>query len=354
MNQPLSRRAALTTIAAGTLTTLGACSRRDPASGEVVLYSSVDDFVLRDVVRAFEAASTVRVRLLGDTEATKTTGLVERLVAERSRPRADVWWSSEPFGTIRLTAMGVFEPTEIAAPPIDDPALAGRLSAPDRSWHGLALRARVIAVRAGRFESAPPPDRLRDLSAPSLRARVGIARPRFGTTRGHMAAIAAQHGEHALRDWLLALRENGLRVYDGNSTVVRAIAEGELDAGLTDTDDAWAARRNQWPVEAVFEKPDPSPPASGLPSPGPMLIPNTVALVRNGPNPANARRLLEFLLAGPAEEILALSDSHNIPVRHGSFPGLEPYRIPNGWLPDLHAVAEADAPAMAVCDEVLG
>jgi iron(III) transport system substrate-binding protein len=71
-----------------------ACSRQPPPGGEVVLYSSVDDFLLREVVAAFEAESGVRVRLVGDTEATKTTGLVERLLAERGRPREDVWWSS--------------------------------------------------------------------------------------------------------------------------------------------------------------------------------------------------------------------------------------------------------------------
>jgi iron(III) transport system substrate-binding protein len=212
----------------------------------------------------------------------------------------------------------------------------------------------VIAIRSGRFDAAAAPRRLRDLTSERFRARVGIARPRFGTTRGHMAAIAAEHGDGALREWLLAMRGNGLRIYDGNSVVVRAIAEGEIDAALTDTDDVWSARRNEWPVEAVFEEADAAPPPAGLPSRGPMLIPNTVALVRNGPNHANGRRLLEYLLAGPAEEILALSDSHNIPVRHGPFPDLEPYQIPGGWLPDLQPVARADAEAMAVCDEVLG
>ncbi len=350
-----TRREAVAVIAGGALAGLlgsASCGRR--AGGEVVLYSSVDDFVLREVVSAFETASGVRVRLLGDTEATKTTGLVERLVAERANPRADVWWSSEPFGTIRLAGMGLFEPTTLELAPLNDPVLEGRLSSPEGLWHGLALRARVLALREGRFEADAMPSRLRDLTHERFRARVGMARPRFGTTRGHMGAIVATHGEDALRAWLGAMRANGLRIYDGNSTVVRAVADAEIDACLTDTDDVWAARRNEWPVAAVYEAPDETPPESGLPSDGPLLIPNTVARVRSGPNPENALRLLEFILNGPAEEILALSDSHNIPVRHGPFPDLEPYRIPAGWLPDLEAAARADDAAMAVCDEILG
>lgn len=330
---------------------LPACARRAGEEGEVVLYSSVDDFVLREVVEAFEAETGITVRLLGDTEATKTTGLIQRLIAESDRPRADVWWSSEPFGTIRLGRLGLLEPTGVEPPPVTDSALAGGLDDAGGLWHGFALRARVLCTR----RDTDPPTRLRDLTDPALRGRVGIARPRFGTTRGHMAALAATFGHDALRAWLGAMVENGVRVYDSNSTVVRAVAEAEIDVCLTDTDDVWVAQRNERPVRVVYESPDP-PGASpeGLPSPGPMLIPNTVARVRSGPNGPNARRLIEYLLTGPAEAILARSDSHNLPVRTGPFPDLEPYLVPDGWLPDLEAGADAEEAAMALCDEILG
>ncbi|QKK07176.1 MAG: hypothetical protein HND58_02715 [Planctomycetota bacterium] len=122
----------------------------------MVLYSSVDDFVLRDVVSAFEAESGVKVRLLGDTEATKTTGLLERLIAERDEPRADVWWSSEPFGTIRLAGMGLLAPAGITPPEITDAALRGRLDAADGSWFGFALRARARGAGGLRRGAAEP------------------------------------------------------------------------------------------------------------------------------------------------------------------------------------------------------
>lgn len=326
----------------------------------MVLYSSVDDFVLREVVEAFEADAGVRVRLLGDTEATKTTGLVERLVAERDEPRADVWWSSEPFGTIRLRGLGVLEPAGLKPPPVLEPAWRQQIDAADGSWFGFALRARVLVARDGRFQTAEPPSRLRELCDARYRGRVGIARPRYGTTRGHMGALLARYGEPVFRGWLLAMRDNGLRVYDGNSTIVRAVSEGEIDLGLTDTDDVWAGQRNGALVSAVFESVDtPADAASALesgllPSAGPMLIPNTVARVAGGPNEDAARRLMGYLLDGKAEEILAMSTSHNLPARRDPFPDLAEYAVPDGWIPDLEAAAAFDAEAMAVCDSVLG
>lgn len=362
----IGRRAAMGVLSVAALGTvglsLGGCGARDGQSTEkqreVVLYSSVDDFVLRDVVASFEEMTGIRVRLLGDTEATKTTGLIERLVTERDRPRADVWWSSEPFGTIRLTEMGLLAPAGIEPPAIVDPPLRGRLDAADGSWFGMALRARVLAVREGRFAEEETPRRLRELTDERFRGRVGMARPRFGTTRGHMDALFASCGGAAMAEWLGAMKANGLRLYDGNSTVVRAVTDAEIDIGLTDTDDVWAARANRAPVRAVFEAPDSEDAAAGdaggLCSPGAMLIPNTVARVRGGPNPEAAGELIGFLLGGRAEELLARSTSHNIPVRRDGFPDLSAFAVPGGWLPDLAAVAAVDAEAMALCDRVLG
>ncbi|MDQ7013081.1 MAG: extracellular solute-binding protein [Planctomycetota bacterium] len=366
----MPRRDAVRAIGAAALgaagLTLGGCGRRGDSgadgAGEVMLYSSVDDFVLRDVVRDFERATGVTVRLLGDTEATKTTGLIERLVAERDEPRADVWWSSEPFGTIRLAEMGLFEPAGVTPPEVVDPLLRGKLDAADGSWFGFGLRARVLAVREGRFAEEEIPRRLRELTDARFRGRVGMARPRFGTTRGHMAALLELAGASAFRGWLEAMVANGLKIYDGNSTVVRAVSEAEIDICLTDTDDVWASQRNGGRVRAVFEladadaggDADTATRAQGLPSAGPMLIPNTVAMVRHGPNAESARRLIEFLLGGRAEEILAKSSSHNIPVRREAFPDLAAFAVPGGWLPDLASVAALDARAMVLCDSVLG
>ena len=62
---------------------------------EVVIYVSADETIARPILDAFEASTGVRVRPVFDTEATKTTGLVSRLLTERDRPRADLFWSSE-------------------------------------------------------------------------------------------------------------------------------------------------------------------------------------------------------------------------------------------------------------------
>ncbi|MCA9300018.1 MAG: extracellular solute-binding protein [Phycisphaerales bacterium] len=317
---------------------LASCSRSPEP--RLVLYTSADDALARDVIDAFQAETGIRVDLATDTEATKTTGLVERLIREAPRPRADVWWSSEVLGTMRLAREGVLAPMES----LPDWPLR------DETWLGFAQRARVIAYSGSRVKD--PPRSLSALTESTWTRRVGMARPRFGTTRGHMAVLVEAWGPEAFEAWLEALVENGLLLYDGNAAVVRAIAQGEIDVGLTDTDDVWAAVRNRWDVRLtteVIEREDPS----GWTGFGTLLIPNTVAIVKGAPNEPEARRFVEFLVSAPNERRMADSDSRNIPVREAvraEYPNLVPDEVSSI---DLNVMLEFEELAMEICDRVL-
>jgi iron(III) transport system substrate-binding protein len=330
---------------------LGGCGRHPGGAGggEVVLYTSVDDAILRPVVRAFEEESGLRVLIVGDTEATKTTGLVERMIAERARPRADVWWSSEPFGTIRLSGEGLlsayFSPEEGAF----GGAWPARLRGASGDWYGFAPRARVIVYSTARVDGADVPQSEFDLAQGRWAGRIGMARPQFGTTRGHMGFLLASCGPERYRQWLEGLKAASVRLYDGNSAVVRAAAMGEIDAGLTDTDDVYAGKRERWPVEMVY-------PArgEGRCPPGVMLVPNTVAIVKGGPRPQAAARLLDFLVSERAERMLAQSESRNFPVHPGAADDSRG-DVPQGAaIPDLREVAAAIPEALRIWEEVFG
>jgi iron(III) transport system substrate-binding protein len=334
---PLTRRefalAALGLVAGG-------CSSPSGSGEPLVLYTSADDPIARLVVDRFTRDTGVAVRVVGDTEATKSTGLIARLAAEKDRPKAHVFWSSEAMGAVKLRSLGLLAPVEI-------PGRAEHLRASDHTWHAFAYRARVIAFHTGRVAS--PPRRLRDLTAPGW--RVGMARPQFGTTRSHMAQALLVGGRERFRAWLGQLRGAGLRLYDGNSGVVRGLAFGEIDVGLTDTDDVHAGRANGWPVGMAYEAPDQGGAGEGLPSAGALAIPNTVARIRGTAHP-DADRLVRFLAGEACEEILARSDSRNWPTAPGlalTFPELAiPEMAPVSW----ESLAEVSDEAVAICDEL--
>ena len=92
------------------------CGRRDsdsqsPRGGEaaqsVVVYCSADKEFAELVFHAYEAKTGVKVLPLYDTEETKTAGLTARLVAEKARPKADVFWSSDTSRAVALVDQGL-------------------------------------------------------------------------------------------------------------------------------------------------------------------------------------------------------------------------------------------------------
>jgi len=296
---------------------------RPPAAsggGEVVLYVSADEFLARQVIAAFEREQGVRVRFVGDTEATKTTGLANRLRQEKDNPQADVYWSSEIFLTVALAGEGLFDEH------ISDAAADWPRQHRDgqRRWHAFAARPRVIVYAPDRVAADSVPNTWMNLTWDRFRGRIVMADPRFGTTGGHLAAMKAYWNADIpgfYEAYLLGLKENDILLLpSGNAGVVRAVASGEADIGLTDADDVWAAQANGANVALVYPRHsvDEEEPGNGT-----LLIPNTVARVRGGPNPGNAARLIDFLLSQAVERMIAESSSHNIPLNpalEGAYP----------------------------------
>ncbi|MCH7995823.1 MAG: ABC transporter substrate-binding protein, partial [Planctomycetes bacterium] len=194
--------------------------RRNPDQGsaaadKVTVYCSVDESFARGILDGFKATSGVDVAVVFDSEAGKTTGLVNRIrhEADAGRPRADVFWSSELFNTILLARRGLLES-------YDSPAAADipeRYRDTQHRWTALAVRGRVIAFKSDGNETIALPTAWEDLAKPEFAKATAFPNPLFGTTRGHLAAMFALWGPQRGRSFLTRIRENGVLIVDGNS-----------------------------------------------------------------------------------------------------------------------------------------
>lgn len=272
---------------------------------EVVVYTSVDQVYSEPVFQAYEARTGVRVLPVYDVEATKTTGIVNRLVTEKAHPQADVFWNGEVMQTVRLEEEGVLAPYRS---PAAAGLPAGSLGRGD-TWTAFGGRARVILVNTRLLSPEQYPLSLSDLVAPSFPTnRTGIAYPLFGTTATHAAALYALDGGEAARTYFTTLRDRGVRVLDGNSVVRDQVADGRLAAGLTDSDDACGAVAKGAPVRIII--PDQGPAGRGT-----LVIPNSVALVAGAPHPEEGKRFIDSLLSKETEAELVRSGWIQAPAR---------------------------------------
>ncbi len=274
------------------------------AQEQVVLYSSLNEPTARPVIDRFEEKTGIRVIFQGDTERDKTVGLVQTLLEERHRPRADVFWNSETANTVRLQREGVLARLD---PPPENAALIPEAYV-DREgyWFGFAARARVLIVNTDLVDEADMPRSMWDLTEEKWRGRAALVRPVTGTTLTHMTALYELIGAEETDRFLQGVIDNECHLPPGNGRLAQLVGQGQIHFGFTDSSDFRLVKNEGYPVIAIYPDQD---------SIGTMLIPNTAAKIRGGPNPENARRLINFLLSEEAEEILAHHPRGHIPLK---------------------------------------
>jgi iron(III) transport system substrate-binding protein len=284
---------AVVVILSGLLLPLVAALRSPgAASRTVTIYAAQDQVYAEPILRAFEQETGIKVKTVFDSEAVKTVGLANRLLAERSHPQCDVFWGNEEMRTRQLAAQNVFRETNgwaafgyrsrrivlntnfVSPPTTENPSPGLRPPSPRETGRG---QEKVSAI------SISAPASLLELTNEIWRGKVALSFPQFGTTATHFHALKQLWGEEVWLAWCRALAANKPFIVDGNSVVVKFVGRGEAWIGLTDSDDIAAGQREGLPIAAL-----PLTEES-------LLIPNTVAVIRGAPHPANAQTLFEYL-----------------------------------------------------------
>ena len=150
---------------------LAGCS---PGGDSVTVYTSQDQVYAEPILQRFEQETGIRVRAVYDSEAVKTVGLVNRLIAEKNHPRCDLFWNNEEFRTHQLAARGVL--------------------AADVPIESFGVRTRQWVWNTNLLERAELPSSLTALTNVQWRGKVVIALPLFGSTATHFQVLRQRWG----------------------------------------------------------------------------------------------------------------------------------------------------------------
>ncbi len=238
----------------------------------VTVYTSQDQVYAEPILREFEKKTGITVRAVYDSEAVKTVGLVNRLIAEKANPQCDLFWNNEEFRTHQLASRGVLSKGQ----PVET------FGARTRQW----------VWNTNQLARATVPKDLASLTNAQWRGKVVIALPLFGSTATHFQVLRQQWGERRWRDWCRALKANDVMAVDGNSVVVQLVGRGEVALGLTDSDDVRAGLKNGLPI-------------AGQPlSRDGFVIRNSIGYIAGAPQPDLAKRLAKHLQSQPVIDSL--------------------------------------------------
>lgn len=230
---------------------------------QVTAYCAQDQDFAEPILQEFTKQTGVKALAVYDSEAVKTVGLANRLLAERPHPRCDVFWGNEELRTRQMAAQDVFRATN--------------------GWAAFGYRSRRIVINTNRLSLASAPRSLLELTNETWRGKVALAYPQFGTTATHFHALRQYWGDAKWEAWCRALAANKPFLVDGNSVVVKTVGRGDAWIGLSDSDDIAAGQAEGLPIAALPRTEET------------LLIPNTVGAVRGAPHPEAAQQLYEYL-----------------------------------------------------------
>ncbi len=279
------------------------CRKATDDSQIVVVYTSEDQVFSGPVLRDFEKETGIKVKAVFDTEEAKSTGVMNRLIAEKDNPQADVFWANEPIRAEVLKQKGIA--ASYKSPNARE--IPNVYKDHESYWTGFSARARVFVVNK-KVENKP--NSILTYTDPRWKGKGVIANPLFGTTTVEIAAIFTLWGDNKAKAFMEDMKKNNVGISTSNGESTDFVASGQFEFSLVDSDDAVSRIRQGKSIEMVY-------PDQGENEIGCLIVPNAVVLINGAKHPDNARRLIDYLLSKATERKLAFADCAQIPLHPG-------------------------------------
>lgn len=258
----------------------------EPQAGAkpLVVYSGRSKTLVDPLIQQFSRKTgiAVDVRYAGSTE------MANLLLEEGAQSPADVFFSQDPGALGAVAAKGMLAP--LAEPLLAqvDPMYRSRAG----DWVGVTGRCRVIAYSTARVAPDALPRSVNELTEPRWAGRVGWA-PSNASFQLFVTAMRHTRGDSATREWLLAMKKNGVKDFKSNRPIVQAINDGEIDLGLVNHYYLYGFKKDQGP----------NVPVANLYLPddlGGMMTVAGAGVLKTARSPEAAAQFVEFLLSKEA------------------------------------------------------
>jgi iron(III) transport system substrate-binding protein len=256
--------------------------------------------VARSAAERFEKETGIPVRLVPENRQAEGTELSDRLIAEKSGPRADVLWTDDPVDAIILKSKGLSASYESP----NTKNLPKLYSDPEHHWAGFLARALIILYNKNILSDPEElPTSVLDMMNPRFNGKACISNPLFGITSMYAAALFEELGTDFAEAFFNSLKTNKVAILPSTSEVKRRVAAGEFSFGIVGTDDFETAVKDGEPIGAIF--PDQK-------SFGALLILDALVLLVNAPDPERGKQFIDFLLRPEIQKLLASGDTGHI------------------------------------------
>ena len=281
------------------------CRLPGEVEGEkVVVYTPFPESISKLLKRSFEAKTGIRVTLVNDG----TTRLTGRLRAEKQRPQADVWHGGG--GIVPFMAAAEDDLLEPYVPQgyKEMPQTRGNLILRDKDfrWTGMCIIALGYAYNPQLLPEDELPKTWDELADPRFRGQIEMWDPGVSGTAmlflgsSLQRAINRGEDEEAGWDFLKGYWQN-LKGYTVEGKPAFNVARGSVGIGI---------HFEHQVLDFMEEQAGGSLGSGGseniawyLPPDSPVSV-DPIALIKNGPNPDNAKKYIDFVMSEEGQQIV--------------------------------------------------
>jgi iron(III) transport system substrate-binding protein len=283
------RRTALLFLLLATL--IAGCGGDDESSGSgtLTIYSGREEEIVAPLFERFTEETGIEVEVrYGDSAELAAT-----LTEEGGSSPADVFFAQD------AGALGAVAAEDLLADLSEDllDRVDERYRDPDGRWVGTSGRARVLAYNTEALSEGELPDDVFALTDEAWSGKIGLA-PTNASFQAFVTAMRLAEGDDRTREWLRDLKENDLKFYEKNSSILEALAAGEIEVGLV----------NHYYLALLKDEQPDAPVANHFfdgDDPGALVNVAGVGIVEGTDDEDAARELVEFLLSEEGQRFYA-------------------------------------------------
>ena len=258
--------------------------------GTLTLYNAQHEDLMKLMVDGFTKETGIKVQMRSGEDFE----LANQLVQEGAASPADV------FVTENSPAMTLVDSKNLFAK-VDADALGqvpSQYAPSDGDWVGFAARSTVFAYNTKQLQKADLPASLMDLADPKWKGKIGMS-PGGADFQAIVSAVLSLKGEAATAQWLKGLKENA-KIYQGNTSVMKAVNAGEIVGGVIYHyywyKDRAESGANSKDVELHF---------FGNQDPGAFVSVSGAGVLSSSKHAAQAQQLVDYLTSAAGQKVLA-------------------------------------------------
>ncbi len=254
----------------------------------------------RNAAVIYERLHSVKVNVIN-----KPTGeSFAQLVAEKERPKVDVWFGGTADPHLQAAEMGLL--AEYVSPQLGQlhPWAKEAAKASGNKTVGLYSEVLGIAYNTELLakKKLPAPKCWRDLAKPEFKGEVQIANAQSsGTSYVAIATFVQLMGEDEAFRFMKAMHSNVSSYSRQGLGPIKAVAKGESGTSVSFLHNAAQEAEQGYPVKYV------------APCEGTGYSVGAMSLVKGSPNPEQGKKFYEWALSPAGQKVAATSGSYQFP-----------------------------------------